>query len=78
MGSLREEIASVAREEHIDLIVFELRKRFLFRSMATRKLLKMINKLPYPVLLASPIEEDTPTRGKRLRIFNRIPAENPA
>jgi len=78
LGALREELASVAREEHIDLIVFELRKRFLFRSMATRKLLKMINKLPYPVLLAPPIEEDTPTRGKRLRIFNRLPAENPA
>jgi len=78
LGSLRAEIDAVARQEHIDLIVFELRKRFLFTGMATRRLLKMINKLPYPVLLAPPIEEDTPTRGKRLRIFQRIPAENPA
>jgi nucleotide-binding universal stress UspA family protein len=78
LGSLRAEIAAVAREENIDLIVLEVRKRFLFRSTATRKLLKMINKLPYPVLLAPPIEEDTPTRGKGLRIFHRLPAENPA
>jgi nucleotide-binding universal stress UspA family protein len=78
LGKVREEIAAVAREENIDLIVFELRKRFLFPSLATRKLLKIINKLPCPVLLAPSIEKETPRRGKRLRAFHRIPAENPA
>jgi nucleotide-binding universal stress UspA family protein len=78
LGKIREEIAAVAREENIDLIVFELRKRVLFPSLATRKLLKIINKLPCPVLLAPSIEKETPRRGKRLRAFHRIPAENPA
>jgi nucleotide-binding universal stress UspA family protein len=78
LGKLREEIASVARQESIDLIVLELRKRFLFPSLATRKLLKMIDKLPYPVLLPPPIREEAPNRGKRSSVFHRIPAENPA
>lgn len=78
LGKVREEIASVAREENIDLVVLELRKRLLFPTLATRKLLKIISKLPCPVLLAPPIDEDTPKRGKGLRVFHRIPAENPA
>jgi nucleotide-binding universal stress UspA family protein len=78
LGKVREEIAAVAREEHIDLVVLELRKRFLFPSLATRKLLKIIDKLSCPVLLAPPADGDTPKRGKRLGVFHRIPAENPA
>jgi nucleotide-binding universal stress UspA family protein len=78
LGKVREEIAAVAREENIDLVVLELRKRFLFPSLATRKLLKIIDKLPCPVLLAPPADESTPKRGKRLSVFHRIPAENPA
>ena len=78
LGKVREEIASVAREENIDLVVLELRKRLLFPSLAIRKLIKMIDKLPCPVLLAPPIDEDSPKRGKGLRVFHRIPAENPA
>jgi nucleotide-binding universal stress UspA family protein len=78
LGKVREEIAAVVREENIDLVVMELRKRFLFPSLATRKLLKIIDKLPCPVLLAPPADESTPKRGKRLSVFHRIPAENPA
>jgi nucleotide-binding universal stress UspA family protein len=78
LGKVREEIAAVAREENIDLVVMELRKRLLFPSRATRKLLKIIDKLPCPVLLAPPIDEDTPTRGKRLSVFQRMPVGNPA
>ena len=78
LGKVREEIAAVARQESIDLIVLELRKRFLFPSLATRKLLKMIDKLPYPVLLAPPIAEETPKRGKPILAIHRFPAENPA
>jgi nucleotide-binding universal stress UspA family protein len=77
LGKVREEIAAVAREENIDLVVLELRKRFLFPSRRTRKLLKMIDKLPYPVLLPPPISEDTPGRGKPIFAFHRGPAENP-
>jgi len=78
LGKVRTEIAAVAREENIDLVILELRKRFLFPSLATRKLLKIIDKLPCPVLLAPPTDEDTPKRGKRLSVFHRIPVENPA
>ena len=77
LGKVREEIAAVAREENIDLVVLELRKRFLFTSQRTRKLLKMIDKLPYPVLLPPPIAEDTPRRGTPILAFHRSPAENP-
>jgi nucleotide-binding universal stress UspA family protein len=77
LGKVREEIAAVAREENIDLVVLEFRKRFLFPSRRTRKLFKMIDKLPYPVLLPPPIAEDTPGRGKPIFAFHRSPAENP-
>jgi nucleotide-binding universal stress UspA family protein len=77
LGKVREEIAAVAREENVDLVVLELRKRFLFPSRRTRKLLKMIDKLPYPVLLPPPIADDTPSRGKPIFAFHRSPVENP-
>ena len=78
LGALRDEIVAVAREEHIDLIVLELRNGYLFPNLATRRLLKMIEKLPYPVLLAPPLADETPKRGKWLRAFFPMPTENPA
>jgi nucleotide-binding universal stress UspA family protein len=78
LGALRDEIVAVAREENIDLIVLELRKRLIFPSLAKRKLLKMIDTLPYPVLLAPPLAEETPKRGKRLFAFHPMPKEIPA
>jgi nucleotide-binding universal stress UspA family protein len=77
LGKIREEIAAVAREENVDLVVLELRKRFLFPSRRTRKLLKMIDRLPYPVLLPPPIVDETPARGKPIFTFYRSPVENP-
>lgn len=72
LGKVHEVIAAVAREENIDLVVVELRKRFLFSSLARRRLLKMIDKLPYPVLLPPPIGEDAPRRGKRVFAFHPV------
>ena len=77
LGKVREEIAAVAREENVDLVVLELRKRFLFPSRRTRKLLKMIDKLPYPVLLPPPIADNTPARGKPIFAFHPSTAQNP-
>lgn len=77
LGTVRQEIIAVAREENIDFIVLELRNRFLFPNLANRKLLRMIDKLPYPVLLAPPISEDTPRSGKRVLAFHPITSENP-
>jgi len=78
LGALRDEIVAVAREEGIDLIVLELRKRLIFPGLAKRKLLKMIDTLPYPVLLAPPVADETPKRGKRLFAFYPMPKESPA
>ena len=78
VGSLREEIIAAARQENIDMIVLELRNRFLCTNLARRKLLKIIDRLPYPVLLAPPPSEETPGRGKPLRLFHPWFAENPA
>jgi hypothetical protein len=68
----------IASEENIDLVVFELRKRLVFPGLATRKLFKMIEKLPYPVLLTPPLGEDAPSRGKSVPAFHLIASENPA
>jgi nucleotide-binding universal stress UspA family protein len=76
LGTLRKEIAAVAREENIDIIVLDLRHGFLFPSLARRRLLKMIDKLPYPVLLPPPAVEDVPKRGKRVFSFHPVPTEN--
>ncbi|HEY7221637.1 MAG TPA: universal stress protein [Candidatus Binatia bacterium] len=79
LGTVREAIIAVAREESIDLVVLELRNRFIFPNLANRKLLRMIEKLPYPVLLAPPINEDTPRSGRRVPAFyHPVPSENPA
>jgi nucleotide-binding universal stress UspA family protein len=77
-GTLREEIIAVARQENIDVIVLELRKKFFFPNRARRRLLKMIDQLPYPVLLPPPHTEDTPSRGKPVRLFEPWFAVNPA
>jgi nucleotide-binding universal stress UspA family protein len=56
MGTLVKEISAVTEEENIDLIVLELRRRFPFRDSSALKLLKVIGRIPCPVLLNSPIE----------------------
>jgi nucleotide-binding universal stress UspA family protein len=77
LGSMREEIIAVARQENIDFIVLELRNRFLFPNLANRKLLRMIDNLPFPVLLAPPSSEDTSRSGKSVWAFHLIPSQNP-
>ena len=77
LGTVRKEIIAVAREENIDLVVLELRNRFLFRNLANRKLLRMIEKLPYPVLLAPPVNDEIPRSGRRVFAFHPpVPSEN--
>jgi nucleotide-binding universal stress UspA family protein len=78
LGAPRDEIVAVSREQRVDLIVLELRKSFFFPGLAKRKLLKMIDRLPYPVLLPPPLTDETPKRGKRLLTFFPAPKEHPA
>jgi nucleotide-binding universal stress UspA family protein len=54
MGSLAKEIAAVIREEHVDLLVFNLRKRFVLPDMAALRLLKIARRLSCPVLIGPP------------------------
>ena len=77
LGTLRKEIIAVARAEAIDLIVLELHNRFLFSNLANRKLLKMIDKLPFPVLLAPPISDQKPKSGRRVLAFFPFASESP-
>jgi len=77
LGKLGKEIAAAAREENIDLVVVEMRKRFVFPGLATRKLFRMIEKLPYPVLLTPPLDGDKPSRGKPALACRWIASQNP-
>jgi nucleotide-binding universal stress UspA family protein len=72
LGRVREEMAAVARQEQIDLIVVEWRKQFLFSSRTRRRLLKAIGELPYPVLLPPPLGEEPSQRGKGVVGFHPI------
>lgn len=72
LGKIHTEIATAAREENIDLIVVELRRRFLFSSPGRRRLLRTIDKLPYPVLLPPPMVEEAPRRGRRIFAYSPV------
>ena len=64
LGNEEEKILGVAREEGIDLVVLPIQKTSLFPYLMTRgKLLKMISKLPCPVLLNPSFGEPWPTSG---------------
>jgi len=69
LGRLGEEIEAVSREEKVDLVIFELRKRFIFNSIAALRVFKMIRKLPCPVLLHPPAVPPTaePKEAPRYR-----------
>lgn len=54
MGSLTREIAAVIREEHVDLLVLKLRKRFVFPDLGALKLLRIARRLSCPVLVDPP------------------------
>jgi len=75
MGSLVKEIAIVAQEETIHLIVLELRKRFPFPGLATLKLFRMIRNLGCPVLLGPPIGKNSREPGRPLGLIQPAPEE---
>ena len=54
MGSQAREIAAVIREEHVDLLVIKLRKRFVFPDLGALKLLRIARRLSCPVLVGPP------------------------
>lgn len=58
LGKPIKEIAATAREEKVDLVVLGLRRRFLFSHLVSGQPLKVITRLPCPVLLAPPVADD--------------------
>jgi nucleotide-binding universal stress UspA family protein len=64
LGNKEEKILGVAKEENIDLVVLGIRnKSFLSYLMAQGKLLRMISRFPYPVLLKAPFGKPWRTSG---------------
>lgn len=64
LGNNEEKILETANAESVDLVVLAIRKHFLFpHLMAQGKLLKMISRLPCPVLLKLPFFEPWPQFG---------------
>ena len=55
-----EKVLGVAEEENIDLVVLVVRQRSFFHLMAGGKQLRMISRLPCPVLLEPPLDESCP------------------
>ena len=64
LGNEVEKILRVAEEENIDLVVLAVPQKSLFAYlMAGGKLLKMISRMPCPVLLTPAFDEPWPTSG---------------
>jgi nucleotide-binding universal stress UspA family protein len=64
LGNEVEKILRVAEEENIDLVVLAVPQKSLFPyQMAAGKLLKMISRMPCPVLLKPAFDEPWPTSG---------------
>jgi len=64
LGNEVEKILQVAEEENIDLVVLAVPQKSLFPyQMAGGKLLKMISRMPCPVLLKPAFDEPWPTSG---------------
>jgi nucleotide-binding universal stress UspA family protein len=63
-GNEEEKILEIVHAENIDLVLLAMRKQSFFSSLIARgKLLKMISKLPCPVLLNPSFGEPWPTSG---------------
>ena len=60
IGSVVKEIAAIAREENIDLLVIELRKHFPSLNLTILKLLQMSRHMPCPVLLEPAMPKHRP------------------
>ena len=64
LGNEVEKILRVAEEENIDLVVLAVPQKSIFAYlMAGGKLLKMISRMPCPVLLKPSFDEPWPTSG---------------
>jgi nucleotide-binding universal stress UspA family protein len=64
LGNKAEKILGVVKEERIDLVVLAIRKASFFPYLMARgKLLRMISRLPCPVLLKPSFDEPWPTSG---------------
>ena len=64
LGDQAEKVLAVAEEENIDLVVLAVRQRSFFPYLMARgKLLRMISRLPCPVLLKPSFDESCPTSG---------------
>jgi nucleotide-binding universal stress UspA family protein len=64
LGNKTEKILGVAEEENIDLVVLAVRQSSFFPYLMARgKLLKMISRMPCPVLLKPTFDEPWPTSG---------------
>src|SRR5262245_36724202 len=69
MGSLATETAAVIREEHVDLLVLKLRKRFVFPDLGALKLLRIARRLSCPVLVGPPVAGGgNGSRARRLEL----------
>ena len=69
LGDQVEKGLEVAEEENIDLVVLVVRQRSCFHLMAGVKQLRMISRLPCPVLLKPPLDESCPASdviGRRI------------
>ena len=69
IGGRVREITSVIREEHIDLLVLRLRKRFVFPDLAALKILRIARRLSCPVLVGPPAASGAKgARARRLEL----------
>jgi nucleotide-binding universal stress UspA family protein len=78
MGSLLKEMTATIQEEHVDLVVIEMRKRMSFPNLGALKLVKIIRSLPCPVLLDARVAHHQYEPGKRLLWFQPKPKETTA
>ncbi len=76
IGSPAREIRAVAKQEKIDLIVLESRRKSFFSYLAARgTFLKLISKFPYPVLLTPPISRRGREPGSPLMFMPLLPPQ---
>jgi len=73
IGSRVREITAVIREEHIDLLVLKLRKRFVFPDLAALKILRIARRLSCPVLVGPPAAGGGSEPGRRRLVLKTAP-----
>jgi nucleotide-binding universal stress UspA family protein len=78
MGSLLKTMTATIHEENIDLVVIAPRQRMSFPDLGVLKLIKMIRRLPCPVLLDAPTGHDRHEPRKPLFWLQPTPTETPA